>query len=55
VADERGELIELIASLVAAMEASSEVGCTDHLDCWDEAEEVWHAPLRRAKELLECR
>jgi len=43
-----------LVDLVTAMEQSVEVGCTEHLDCWDEARQVWTEPLQRAKELLEA-
>lgn len=37
----------LAINLAQAMRQSVEVGCTDHLDCWDEAHEIWYEPLER--------
>jgi chromosome segregation ATPase len=37
----------LADGLVAAMRKSVGVGCTDHLDAWDDASEVWYGPLAR--------
>lgn len=45
-------LQDALLALVYGMEESVEVGCTDHLDCWDESDELWYEPLERAKELL---
>ena len=42
----------LAINLAQAMKASVEVGCTDHLDCWEEREEVWEEPLERLKQFL---
>ncbi len=52
---EREPLEEALEALVVAMEQSVEVGCTDHLDCWEEAEELWWGPLVRARKLLELK
>ena len=42
----------LAINLAQAMEKSQEIGCTDHLDCWYGAEEVWYEPLARLKRFL---
>ena len=42
----------LAINLAQAMEKSVDVGCTDHLDCWGEAEEVWNEPLERIRKFL---
>lgn len=42
----------LAINLGQAMKQSIEVGCTDDLDCWDEAEEVWHEPLERLDKFI---
>jgi hypothetical protein len=43
---------DVIQQLSAAMRESMENGCTEHLDCWDEAEQLWYGPLKRAEMLL---
>jgi hypothetical protein len=46
------QLRDALAALIRAMDQSVTVGCTDHLDCWDDAGEIWHRPLADAKELI---
>ena len=45
-------LRHLVRRLRDAMRKSEDVGCTDHLDCWPEAGEVWYAPLDEATKVL---
>ena len=46
------QLLELVKALANAMEQSMTTGCTEHLDCWDDAEEIWYGPLNEARTLL---
>ena len=39
--------------LVQGMKKIIDVGCADHLDCWDEADLYWYSPLNEASEALE--
>lgn len=43
---------EVIAELVAAMNKSVDMGCTDHLDACDDVGAFWHDALSRATEVL---
>lgn len=52
VVDDVVGLVRALKSCVFAMEESQRIGCTSHLDCWDESEEMWYGPLDNAKRLL---
>lgn len=43
---------EIIAQLVDAMNRSAEEGCTDHLDCCDDAGEFWYTALHAGETYL---
>ena len=47
--DRDSGLIDIIQGLLRALEACQEMGCIDHIDCWDEREALWYAPMDRAK------
>jgi len=47
------ELAGALKDLIAAMEKSVAIGCTEHLDAGDdEGSDWWHGPIERAKKLL---
>ena len=46
------ELERLVEQLVGAMKKSVKVGCTDHLDCCDDAGEFWYNAISDAEDLL---
>jgi len=43
---------KIIEDLLAAMKASQDNWCTDHLDCWPESKQVWYDAIDRAFEFL---
>jgi hypothetical protein len=43
---------QVIRELLDAISEAERVGCLDHLDCWDEANERWYAPIARARKLI---
>ena len=45
-------LEDTLLSLVYAIEESGEGGCTDHLGCREESDELWYELLDRAKKLF---
>ncbi len=46
------EVLDVMRRLVRAMDEAQDVGCVDHLDCWDEAETKWYLPIEQAKAIL---
>ncbi len=34
-----------LKTTLAAIDALMRTGCVDHMDCWDEAQELWYEPL----------
>lgn len=42
-------LRKLVKDLADGMKASVDAGCTDHLDCWDDAAEKWYRLLDAAR------
>jgi hypothetical protein len=46
-------LVEALSDLFNAIANADRAGCIDHIDCWDDAEELWFEPLNNAAKLLE--
>lgn len=42
----------VISDLLKAVEDARKVGCIEHLDCWDDADEKWYGPIERARQFL---
>jgi hypothetical protein len=47
------DLAVALRDVLAAIDAAEEVGCIDHLDAWDDANEQWDEPVENARELLD--
>jgi hypothetical protein len=46
------ELRAALEAVLSAVDAVTGAGCIDHLDCWDDADELWFKPLARARAAL---
>jgi len=46
------ELTMALQDVLTAIDAAEEVGCIDHLDAWEDANEQWDEPIENARELL---
>ena len=47
------KLRQALQGCINAMKKSKEVGCTDHLDCCDDAGAFWYDAIENAKTLLQ--
>lgn len=50
--DRIANLEGLLRGVLTAISAAQAVGCIVYLDCWDEREALWYAPIDRAKSVL---
>jgi hypothetical protein len=50
---ELGRLRDALRGVLSAITDAENAGCIEHLDCWDEADERWHAPLNIARAAME--
>jgi hypothetical protein len=45
-------LRDALSDLIDAIANADRAGCIDHIDCWDNSEELWYGPLDRAAKIL---
>lgn len=46
------QLVNALSDLINAIANAKEAGCIDHIDCWNEAEQLWFVPLDIAARLV---
>jgi hypothetical protein len=42
-----------IRALLDAIQAAKDIGCIDHIDCWDDSDEKFYKPIHEAKKALD--
>lgn len=45
----------VVAGLLRAIGSAKAAGCIDHLDCWNESNELWTKPIDAAMEAIKVR
>lgn len=43
-------LTVILRRVLQAIDRAEEVGCLDHLDCWETADRDWYDPIRAARD-----
>lgn len=51
--DNEKQLVAALRDCIAAMKKSKNVGCTDHLDCCDDAGAFWYDAIENGLQLIE--
>lgn len=50
--DDANALARSLVLVLAAIDKARDVGCVEHLDCWDDSEAQFYKPIQDARMLL---
>lgn len=50
--DDANALARSLVLVLAAIDKARDVGCIEHLDCWDDSEAQFYKPIQDARMLL---